>query len=77
MLTELDNPAKIIRVGAEPILTPEEPYETAGHAPNVIFASSQIAEEDGNVKIYYGAADRYQCATDSTVDLLLEASLER
>jgi predicted GH43/DUF377 family glycosyl hydrolase len=77
MLTELDNPAKIIRVCEEPILTPEEPYEMAGHAPNVIFASSQIVEDDGSVKIYYGAADRYQCVADSTVDLLMEAALER
>jgi predicted GH43/DUF377 family glycosyl hydrolase len=77
MLTELDNPAKIIRVSEEPILTPEEPYETTGHAPNVIFASSQIVEDDGSVKIYYGASDRYQCVADTTVDLLLEAALKR
>ncbi|MBN2441827.1 MAG: glycoside hydrolase family 130 protein [Spirochaetales bacterium] len=77
MLTELNNPAKIIRVGEEPILTPEESYETTGHAPNVIFASSQIVEDDGNVKIYYGASDRCQCVADTTVDLLLEAALER
>jgi predicted GH43/DUF377 family glycosyl hydrolase len=77
MLTELENPAKIIRVCEEPILTPEEPYEMAGHAPNVIFASSQIVEADGSVKIYYGAADRYQCVADSTLDLLMEAALER
>ena len=77
MLTELDAPWKIIRVGNEPILTPEMPYEIAGHAPNVVFASSQIVEEDGSVKVYYGASDRYQCVADTTLDLLLEAALTR
>ncbi len=77
MLTDLKQPWKVIRVGDEPILSPMEPYELAGHAPNVVFASSQVVEEDGDVKVYYGAADRYQCVADTTVDLLLEAALER
>ena len=77
MLTELDNPSKIIRIGQEPILSPEESYELSGFAPSVVFASSQIAEEDGKVKIYYGAADKYQCVADTTIDLLLEAALSR
>ena len=77
MLTELSNPSKIIRVGKEPILSPEESYELCGHAPNVVFASSQVVEEDGSVKLYYGASDRYQCVADTSIDLLLEAALER
>lgn len=77
MLTELDNPAKIIRVCDEPVLSPEEPYEVAGHAPNVVFASSQIVENDGSVKLYYGGSDRYQCIADTSIDLLLEAALKR
>lgn len=77
MLTELNNPSKVIRIGHEPILSPEMPYELTGHAPNVVFASSQIVEEDGSVKLYYGASDRYQCVADTTVDLLLEAALHR
>ena len=77
MLTELDKPYKVIRVCDEPILSPELDYEVSGHAVNVVFASSQIVEDDGSVKLYYGAADRYQCVADTTVDLLLEAALER
>ncbi len=77
MLTELENPAKLIRVGREPILSPEESYETVGHAPTVVFASSQIVEDDGSIKLYYGGADRYQCVADTTIDDLLEAALER
>lgn len=77
MLTELNDPSKVIRVGAEPILSPEMTYEMTGHAPNVVFASSQIVEENGSVKLYYGASDRYQCVADTSVELLLEAALER
>ncbi len=77
MLTALDDPSKIIRVGNEPILSPQEPYELTGHAPNVVFASSHIVENDGSVKLYYGAADRYQCVADTTIDNLLEAALFR
>lgn len=77
MLTELAAPWKVIRVGDEPILSPEEPYELGGHAPNVVFASSQIVEDDGSVKLYYGASDRYQCVADTSVEELLVAALER
>ncbi len=77
MLTELQDPARIIRVGKEPILSPEEAYELTGHAPNVVFASSHVVEEDGSVKLYYGASDRYQCVADTSISLLLEAALER
>lgn len=77
MLTELNDPSKVIRVGREPILSPEESYETTGHAPNVVFASSHIVEDDGSVKLYYGGADRYQCVADTHIDALVHAALER
>jgi predicted GH43/DUF377 family glycosyl hydrolase len=77
MLTDLEDPSKVIRVGNEPILSPELTYEMIGHAPNVVFSSSHIIEEDGSVKLYYGASDRYQCVADTTIDLLLEAALTR
>jgi len=76
-LTELDQPWKVIRVGSEPILSPEEPYELSGHAPTVVFASSQVVRDDGSVLLYYGAADRYQCVAESSVDELVHCALER
>lgn len=77
MLTQLDRPWEVIRFSTEPILTPETTHELIGHVPTVVFASSQIVEDDGSVKIYYGASDRYQCVAESTIDLLLEAAMER
>jgi predicted GH43/DUF377 family glycosyl hydrolase len=77
LLADLYEPWKLISKGDEPILSPMEPFELAGHVPNVVFASSQIVEDDGSIKLYYGASDRYQCVADTSVDLLLEAALER
>jgi predicted GH43/DUF377 family glycosyl hydrolase len=77
MLTRLDKPSEVIRVADEPILSPMEDYENYGHACNVVFASSHILEDDGSIKLYYGAADRYQCVAHTSVDQLLHAALER
>lgn len=76
-LARLDQPAELIRVGDECILTPEEPFENAGHTPNCVFASSHVVEPDGTIKLYYGASDRYQCVADTSVAELLEVALHR
>lgn len=76
-LSRLERPWELVRVGDECILTPEEPYENAGHTPNCVFASSHVVEPDGSIKLYYGASDRYQCVADTTVSHLLEVALHR
>jgi predicted GH43/DUF377 family glycosyl hydrolase len=76
-LARLDDPSALIRVGDECILTPEMPYENAGHTPNCVFASSHVVEPDGSIKLYYGASDRYQCVADTSVAELLEVALRR
>lgn len=40
-----------------PILFPETPYERAGRASNVVFTCNALLEDDGMIKIYYGASD--------------------
>ena len=49
----------------------------AGHSPNCVFASSHVVDDDGSVKIYYGAGDRYPCVAETTVDDLLDVALNR
>ena len=39
------------------ILWPEHDYEMKGRVMNVVFTCNAIPEEDGTLKIYYGAAD--------------------
>jgi beta-1,4-mannooligosaccharide/beta-1,4-mannosyl-N-acetylglucosamine phosphorylase len=58
-------------VTRHPILSPEADYELRGLVEHVCFPCSLIAEPDGTVKVYYGAADTVQClATGRVADLL-------
>lgn len=38
-------------------LWPEHDYEMKGRVMNVVFTCNALADEDGNLKINYGAAD--------------------
>ncbi len=57
MLLDLENPARIIARGGLPVLWPDQPYEMLGRVSNVTFGCNAIVEDDGLVRIYYGAAD--------------------
>ena len=55
-LLDLKDPAKIIG-RTYPFLVPQEIYERYGVVPEVVFPTSAIANNDGTVDCYYGAAD--------------------
>ena len=81
MLLDLEDPTKIVGMYKHPLLAPDRPYETdEGFRQNVIFPGSLILEDDGEVKIYYGAADTVECLATANVDdhisLCLEESAE-
>ncbi|MCX7046775.1 MAG: glycoside hydrolase family 130 protein [Candidatus Sumerlaeota bacterium] len=72
MLLDLNDPGKVIGLSREPLLAPEAVYEVAGGFRNhVIFPGGMIAEDSGEVKIYYGAADTVECLATAQVDDLL------
>jgi len=81
MLMDLERPWKIIGMAEEPLLSPETWYETGEDVPadsdfegfrnHVIFPGGMILEDDGEVKIYYGAADTVECLATAHVDDLL------
>lgn len=77
MLLDLKDPSKVIARTQAPILYPQEPYERVGEAPNVIFTSGAILEKNGEVKIYYGAADTVQCLATASLEDLIAACFER
>ena len=52
-----DDPGKVLAVSEKPVLYAEEPYETTGFYPNVVFSCGAFMEND-TVHMYYGAADR-------------------
>ena len=75
MLTDLDQPERIIGCSDEPILQPEAPYETQGFFGNVVFTCGAVAENDGTVKIYWGAGDTVMCAGTAVIQELVELCL--
>lgn len=77
MLLDLEDPGKIIGLCRQPLLAPEVPYECEGGFRNhVIFPGGMILEDDGEVKIYYGAADTVECLATAHVDDLIRLCLE-
>ncbi len=58
LLSDSDEPFKIIARSEKPIIEPQTDYELNGYFGNVIFTCGVLFEE-GRVKIYYGAADTF------------------
>lgn len=61
MLLDLKDPTKVIGMCKEPLLQPEARYEREGFRNDVIFPGGMILEDNGEVKIYYGAVDTVEC----------------
>ena len=72
MLLDLDNPKKVIANTPHFIFGPEEVYERTGDVPNVVFPCGLIPEEDGSVKLYYGAADTHIALAEARLDDIIE-----
>ncbi|MBN2348136.1 MAG: glycoside hydrolase family 130 protein [Bacteroidales bacterium] len=75
-LHDLKDPSKIIAVGDEWILQPEEVYEITGYVHNVVFSCGAVPEEDGSVKIYWGGADSVMCAGTANLEALVDHCLK-
>lgn len=72
MVLDAERPWIVKAMCPTPLLAPETPYEaTEGFRTNVIFPGGMIQEDDGSVKIYYGAADTVECLATAHVDDLL------
>ena len=74
-LHDLEDPSKIIAVGDEWILQPEEVYEITGYVHNVVFTCGAVPEDDGSVKIYWGGADKVMCVGVAILDDLVDHCL--
>lgn len=76
MLLDLNDPSKVIGYSKEPLITPELPHETdIGFRTDVIFPGGMILEDNGEVKIYYGAADTVECLATADVNDLIDLCL--
>lgn len=72
MLLDRDDPSKVVGIYEKPLIAPETKWEAdEGFRTNVVFPGGLILEEDGSLKIYYGASDTVEClATAEITDLL-------
>ena len=72
MLLDLEEPWKVKGMYTEPLIAPELPHETEeGFRQHVIFPGGMILEDNGEVKIYYGASDTVECVATADIDDLI------
>jgi predicted GH43/DUF377 family glycosyl hydrolase len=73
LLLDADDPTRVIGRTPNPILEPEEDYETQGMYNGCVFPTGNVVV-DGTLYVYYGAADKYvgvaTCKVDELVDYL-------
>ncbi|MBI5724416.1 MAG: glycoside hydrolase family 130 protein [Planctomycetes bacterium] len=77
MLLDLEKPEKVLARSHGYILGPQEPYERIGDVPNVVFVTGNVLEDDGTVKLYYGAADTVMCLAFARLTDLIDAAWNR
>jgi 4-O-beta-D-mannosyl-D-glucose phosphorylase len=70
-MTDLHNPSKVTYKPGGYFMAPEG-EERIGDVSNVLFSNGWIAEEDGNVFIYYASSDTRQHVATTTIDKLLD-----
>ena len=76
-MLDLANPAKVLGRCLAPVLSPREEYERIGDVGNVVFACGAVVEDDGEVKVYYGAADTAICVASATLEEIINSCFER
>lgn len=74
MLTDLEQPHRLISYSRQPVLEPTEPYEIAGVYGHCVFSNGLLEEPDGTLTVFYGAADRVCAAAVTTVDRMVAAA---
>jgi predicted GH43/DUF377 family glycosyl hydrolase len=76
LLLDLDDPEKLLGYTDHFLFGPEEHYERVGDVPNVVFPCGIIVEDDGSVKMYYGAADTCIGMAEAKLEDIVRLCLE-
>ena len=74
MLSDLDRPERILSRSRRPVLEPEADYERSGVLAHCVFSSGVVADDDGGLTVYYGAADRIVAAAKTTIEEMIAAA---
>ena len=70
-LTDLEDPAKMIKQPGGYFLAPEG-IERVGDVSNVVFTNGWVMKQDGTIFIYYGSSDTRMHVATTTMDKLLD-----
>ncbi len=77
MLLDLNDPSKVIGKYDKPLIVCDRDYETEnGFRKDVIFPCGNVLEDNGEVKIYYGASDTVECMATADVNDLIKLCLD-
>ena len=69
MITDINEPWKVLHRADCYLLSPRETYEFVGDVPNVVFPCAALADsETGKIAVYYGGADTVVGLAFTTVD---------
>jgi predicted GH43/DUF377 family glycosyl hydrolase len=71
-LLDLERPTVVLHRTNHWLMSPSVDYEQVGDVPNVVFPCGAIVRPDGELRLYYGAADTSVCVATSTVAALLD-----
>lgn len=73
----LDDPTKVTHRTREFIMSPQESYELIGNAGGaIIFPCGWRIHDDGNIRLYYGAADSVICLAESPFTKVMDRILK-
>ncbi len=75
MLLHPNRPWEVKGLSKAPLMVPQTDYELKGFRGHVLFPGGMILEPDGEVKIYYGAADTVECLATARVEDLIDLCL--
>lgn len=76
VILDRDEPTKVIGRAGIPILSPRENYERIGDVPNIVFSTGAIMDDQGNLEIFYGAANSCICIGMTTVNEVVANCME-
>jgi predicted GH43/DUF377 family glycosyl hydrolase/glycosyltransferase involved in cell wall biosynthesis len=73
LLLDAGDPTKVLARTDRPLMVPETDYELDGFLHDVVFPTGHVELGDGDIRVYYGAADTSVCAADLSIDDVLDA----
>jgi len=73
LLLDPDDPTRVIARSPSPVLEPTEAYERMGLFNDTVFSCGHVDMGDGQIRLYYGAADSVIAAADFDVDVIVRS----